>query len=85
MYNPLEIRVKLPRIYLALHLFGWEFSVDLGWFKADIQGETWRFGPELILLAKLDGEGWLSYWSSIGFSAFTRKLMIETGMTKYDY
>ena len=83
MYNPLEIRVRLPRIYVSLYLVGREFSLDLGWFKADLQ-ETWKFGPELTLLAKLDSEGWVAYWSSIRFSAFTRKLMIEAGMVKYD-
>lgn len=91
MRNPLRVILSFPRLYLALYLFGREFNLDVGWFEADIQ-EDWAFGPELVLLRKLTckgyggggKDGFVSYCSSLGFSAFQHHLSLELGMVKYN-
>lgn len=82
MYNPLEVVFSFPRLYLTLYLFGREFGLSVGWFRADTHRD-WKFGPELTLLEKLSGLPLTAYSSSIGFYAFEHKLLLELDTAKY--
>jgi len=77
-----HVIISPPRLYLTLYLFGREVNFNLGWFKDDTDFE-WKFGP-ILTLGKLSGKGWRSYSLELGFSAFTRQLVVAVGVIRYD-
>ncbi len=78
-----EVLFSFPRFYFSLRLFGREFSLDLGWFCADIGGRQWRFGLSLTVL-KVELTTETAYYCTLEFFAFTRHLLVSLGTCRYD-